>query len=116
MFHQLCPGESFLPATPSPEDIIYDDTPSPDQPADNGEGGTPKLAPTVGESPSNPPTLQPANGESPPNPPTVQPADGEIPSVAQPADVTVVSPQLAELLKNTGDSHHGDITGGATQT
>ena len=105
MFHQLCPGASFLPATPSPEDIVYDDTPSPDQPA---EGGIPKLSPAVGESPPNP------NGESPPNPPTMQPGGGESPPAVQPADVTSFQP--TELLENAGDGHHGDITGGASPT
>ena len=100
MFHQLCPGESFLPATPNPEDIIYEDTSSPEQPVDNG--GAPK---PVGESPLNPISAQPANGESP-----------QIPLSEPQPTATVAIMESAELSHNTDDGCCDNTSGASTPT
>lgn len=62
VFQQLCPGEQFLPSTPSPEDIVYDDTPPAEPPANNGDGGAP--SPPADDAASKPPPTQPPAEES----------------------------------------------------
>ena len=92
MFHLLCPGEPFLPATPNPEDIIYDDAPPSEHPVDNGDA--PKSSP---------------EGDSPPTT-----SAGEHPPAAQPTDTTVGSLHPAEpssSSSHSGDGRHDDTVG-----